>query len=233
MKITKSKHTLTIIIVTFVIVSISSIPFASVIAQQPSIPEWIKNNAKWWAEGTITESDYVSGLQYLISQGIINVPIKQVVAVSTNLSDDERAQSMVVRMIMPDKTYTYNTFSRLSVFGQTISQSSGTQVPQSFFGSPQFQLESLPSKDKKIFYKLVSDYVSQGKELVQPFDLEIDIIAGDGTIIETLVYGDCEVTGYWVYSSYNKDEYPFGEKDESEIRDVSNFLCTGFELKVP
>lgn len=40
--------------------------------QSYNIPSWIKNNAKWWSEGTISESDYVQGLQYLISQGIIS-----------------------------------------------------------------------------------------------------------------------------------------------------------------
>lgn len=37
------------------------------------IPSWIKNNAKWWAEGTISDNDYIQGLQYLISQGILKV----------------------------------------------------------------------------------------------------------------------------------------------------------------
>ena len=37
------------------------------------IPAWIKNNAKWWSEGTIGDSDFVSGIQYLITQGIIKV----------------------------------------------------------------------------------------------------------------------------------------------------------------
>ncbi|MFI5416943.1 MAG: peptidase [Nitrososphaerales archaeon] len=37
------------------------------------IPSWIKNNAKWWAEGTIGDSDFVQGIQYLIKQGIIRV----------------------------------------------------------------------------------------------------------------------------------------------------------------
>ncbi|MBM2852589.1 MAG: peptidase [Candidatus Nitrosotenuis sp.] len=44
---------------------------------QPSdyqIPSWIKNNAKWWAEGKIGDSDFISGIQYLISQKIIKIP---------------------------------------------------------------------------------------------------------------------------------------------------------------
>lgn len=219
---------LTTVLSSLVVILLSS----NAIAQQSSIPDWIKNNAKWWSEGSINESDYISGLQYLISQGIIKVPIKEVVATTTPLGDDERAQSLVVNMIMPDKTYIYNTFSRLSVFSQTISQSSGTLVPQSSYGSPQFQLESLPSKDKKPFYKLVAEFINPGKK-PEPFDVSIDLVAGDGKVIETLRYAKCEVSGYWVYTSYNKDEYPFGKKDESEIRDVSNFLCRGFALDVP
>ena len=38
------------------------------------IPEWIKNNAKWWAQGTIEEIDFVNGLQFLIKDGTITIP---------------------------------------------------------------------------------------------------------------------------------------------------------------
>ena len=41
--------------------------------KQYEIPNWIKDNAKWWAEGLITDQDYINGLQYLISQGILRV----------------------------------------------------------------------------------------------------------------------------------------------------------------
>jgi len=37
------------------------------------IPQWIRDNAKWWSEGLITDQDYVNGLQYLIQQGILRV----------------------------------------------------------------------------------------------------------------------------------------------------------------
>ena len=39
----------------------------------PELPAWLKNNAKWWAEGKITDQEYITGLQYLISQGILKV----------------------------------------------------------------------------------------------------------------------------------------------------------------
>ncbi|MDC8437928.1 MAG: peptidase, partial [Candidatus Nitrosotenuis sp.] len=34
----------------------------------------IKNNAKWWADGTIGDTDFISGIQYLINQKIIKIP---------------------------------------------------------------------------------------------------------------------------------------------------------------
>ena len=39
-----------------------------------SIPSWIKNNAKWWSNNQISDTDFVKGIQYLIQQGIIVVP---------------------------------------------------------------------------------------------------------------------------------------------------------------
>ena len=38
------------------------------------IPGWIKNNAKFWSEGSITDDDFVKGIQYLIQQGVMKVP---------------------------------------------------------------------------------------------------------------------------------------------------------------
>ena len=38
-----------------------------------TIPNWIKNNAGWWADGIIPDSAFVSGLQWLISNGIMNI----------------------------------------------------------------------------------------------------------------------------------------------------------------
>lgn len=37
------------------------------------IPAWIKNNAGWWADGQISESDFLKGIEHLISIGIIKL----------------------------------------------------------------------------------------------------------------------------------------------------------------
>ncbi len=38
------------------------------------IPDWIKNNTKWWSEGKIADSDFTKGLEYLIEQDVIMIP---------------------------------------------------------------------------------------------------------------------------------------------------------------
>ena len=40
----------------------------------PAVPEWVKTSAGWWAEGSITDEDFVGSLQYLINAGLIRVP---------------------------------------------------------------------------------------------------------------------------------------------------------------
>ena len=37
------------------------------------IPSWIKNNAGWWADGTIDDAAFVQGIQFLIKEGILRV----------------------------------------------------------------------------------------------------------------------------------------------------------------
>lgn len=38
------------------------------------IPSWIKNNAGWWADDQIDDTAFVQGIQYLITEGIMNIP---------------------------------------------------------------------------------------------------------------------------------------------------------------
>ena len=39
-----------------------------------SIPDWVRNNAEWWAEGQIDDDTFVSGIQFMIKEEIIKVP---------------------------------------------------------------------------------------------------------------------------------------------------------------
>ena len=39
------------------------------------IPQWIKNSAGWWADSKINDNDFISGIEYLIENKIINVSV--------------------------------------------------------------------------------------------------------------------------------------------------------------
>ena len=41
------------------------------------VPEWVKNNAGWWVDGQIPDSAFIDGIEYLIKQEIIIVPITE------------------------------------------------------------------------------------------------------------------------------------------------------------
>ena len=38
-----------------------------------TIPSWIRNNAKWWSQGQMGESDIIKGVQYIIHKGILKI----------------------------------------------------------------------------------------------------------------------------------------------------------------
>ena len=39
-----------------------------------NVPEWIKNNAGWWATDQIDDSSFLQGIQFLIKEGIMVIP---------------------------------------------------------------------------------------------------------------------------------------------------------------
>jgi len=43
-------------------------------AKETAIPNWIKNNAGWWAEGQIDDNSFVQAIEFMIKQGIILIP---------------------------------------------------------------------------------------------------------------------------------------------------------------
>jgi len=41
--------------------------------EKNTVPIWVKNNAGWWSEGKISDDDFISGIEYLIENNIIEV----------------------------------------------------------------------------------------------------------------------------------------------------------------
>jgi len=100
--------------------------------------------------------------------------------------------------------------------------------------SSDFLLESVPSEDKKPFYRFVRDSLeSKENMLANPtlLDIKIDIFSGDYDLINTLSYEKCFVSDYFVHSVDSRGKIPFIEDFQGiEIREVTKFSCTSFHL---
>jgi len=53
-------------------IGVLTISFDQVQAQS-LVPEWVKNNAAWWAEGAVDDQTFLNGIEFLIEEGVINV----------------------------------------------------------------------------------------------------------------------------------------------------------------
>ena len=58
---------------------------------QTSIPDWIKNNAGWWATDQIDDSAFLQGIQYLIQKGIMIIPTTE----TTEASESQEVPSWI------------------------------------------------------------------------------------------------------------------------------------------
>lgn len=141
---------------------------------------------------------------------------------------NDYAGSFVTTFILSDKSVTINSFSKIAEFGTSIN--AGASNAPTGAGGNQFQLQSIPSKDKKPFYDLVASTVNAGAK-PQPFDVKFQIYAVDGSLIETITYSRCTITAYWLAHNDSKFDYRFGDKEAIELRDFANFLCSGYSIK--
>jgi len=54
------------------------------ISQNNEIPEWIKSNAGWWADGQIDDNSFVEGIQFLIKEGFMKIHVIEQGSISQN-----------------------------------------------------------------------------------------------------------------------------------------------------
>jgi phosphonate transport system substrate-binding protein len=55
----------------------------NVSAQSDSVPSWIKNTASFWVDGNVSDSEFLNAMEFLIGEGIIQVPGESVPDVDT------------------------------------------------------------------------------------------------------------------------------------------------------
>ena len=88
------------------IIQISDLPTTSdgdiIIEEDIVIPEWIKNNAGWWANDNISDSDFLYGIKYLVESNIIKFQ-----------SDDIEQYILDWDTIVSDSVYAYDGSIRM------------------------------------------------------------------------------------------------------------------------
>ncbi len=191
------------------------------------------NTAERWSQLGITEMVGESAEGKTIDDSVVAQKEKyeKEGPILRNPSFDESsiAQSYIVRIFGGQlaETLVYKTFSRVEP-GDT------PHYIKSFYDLgllSYFVLESLPSKDKSEFYKLVSDNLRpvRAPEL---FDASIDVLTGDGSILATANYSKCKITGYTPYTQEYILFYQYSGKPDTEIRDLTTIYCTGLDVEV-
>lgn len=139
--------------------------------------------------------------------------------VSIIVPEDDRAQIIVAH------------FSSGEISGVKTITTFSNFTPKNPFvtGEVEFSLESLPSLDKLDFYEFVKKWKDESSAL-QLFDVDIEIIAGDGTTIQIWEYASCQITDYVLFKMENKDFFAFSRGFHEEFRDKTTFLCGAFTL---
>jgi hypothetical protein len=163
----------------------------------------------------------ITSIAILLGISILSNPDVLEAYAGVTLSSDNVAKTIQVRVTESGTLdeIAYDSFSRVGFVD----------------GETNFLLESVPSKDKKPFYKLVKasieDKNTRGTD--KKMDVAIDLYSGDGQIINSLEYSGCSVTEYFVHGVDSKGKIFFTEEDGTiEIREVTKFACTSFTLNI-
>ncbi len=71
----------------FQIVTFSQIAVAQSANEDIQMPSWFKNNAKWWEEGRISDTEILNAIENLLNKGIIKIDSRNIESETTAESD--------------------------------------------------------------------------------------------------------------------------------------------------
>ncbi|QLH05564.1 phosphate ABC transporter substrate-binding protein [Nitrosopumilus oxyclinae] len=74
------------LIAVFAAVGVLSVPLTQTVQAESLVPEWIKTNAGWWADGALDDETFLNGIEFLLESGIINVSSESKTTISEPLT---------------------------------------------------------------------------------------------------------------------------------------------------
>ncbi len=195
-------------------------------SQTLTIPQWIKNNAKYWSEGSISDSDFVKGIQYLIDNKILLVSNQDEIDQLKNENLDLTLQKSSLQSQLTQlqeyqaKTNAENAKPRTTIYNGTVnwdfSDSKGNRyswtmpmatydrdvLANAYYSTllPSYNLK-LPNGNMVQTYDLhqLATSLSQGREFSKVVDEMYDNAGSDDQFIYEVWYLVAQMT------TYNKD----------------------------
>ena len=150
-------------------------------------------------------------------------------------NENERAMYFVARIsdgLIPYTELVKSDFFKFTPFKENtpvITPDNPLPLRPSF----KILLETLPNMDNLPYYNAIEKYFQTGSPLFETFDLSIDVVTGDDTVLQTWAYRECELENYTVYLQDNVIYKTFTGGKESEIRERSIFSCRALALESP
>jgi plastocyanin len=69
-----------------------------------SVPDWVKNTAKWYADGTISETEFLNAIKFLIEKEFIVLDLKTV-ELGGLIASEEPPKPKTMHIIIPHGNY--------------------------------------------------------------------------------------------------------------------------------
>lgn len=85
-------------------------------ANAEKVPSWVKNMAKWFGDGIVSETEFLNAIKYLINNGIIDLESPSKIIVNSKLSTQELIEAGI------EQLDTKNNLSALEFFNQALSK---------------------------------------------------------------------------------------------------------------
>ncbi|WP_182128471.1 phosphate/phosphite/phosphonate ABC transporter substrate-binding protein [Nitrosopumilus sp. b3] len=61
------------LIAAIAVIGVATVPLAQNVQAESLVPDWIKTNAGWWADGTVDDATFLNGIKFLLENDVINV----------------------------------------------------------------------------------------------------------------------------------------------------------------
>ena len=149
------------LVLTIVFVFACGITLSSIMAfaqEDYNIPAWIKNNAAWWSEGQIDDASFVSGIKYLIENGIMEISQGDTQAANDDLyQENQELASLLAEYQEANDMFAEN---EEVLYTEIDSLKSQLQVAQSANTAGSSSVQNLPDNgDFYLVYIPTYDYV--------------------------------------------------------------------------